>query len=233
MSGLNSDGGKDRRKVNNMSNYNNLAQELDRAYKAARDEYAAGYQKMQLAKETLTDKKAAFKNGKASELDVNRATLAAKEAETEFNEISARVWKDFKRHRDDLRDNLERNITANTTARPEDVDSNALELMKSGVLTPSDYVAFANKYDGNQTMLNLIGRYAKEAADATTGADATTLRGVVVACQNPKTAILQKWDDIAEAQNRFCGDRDNVTPQTVISMGEQWDEILGDAIASF
>lgn len=216
-----------------MSNYNSLARDLDRAYKAARDEYAAGYQKMQLAKETLTDKKAAFKSGKATELDVNRATLAAKEAETEFNKTSARVWKDFKNFRDGLRSTLENNLTANTTARPEDVDNNALELMKSGVLTPSDYVAFASKYDGNQTMLNLIGRYAKEAADATTGADATTLRGVVAACQNPKTAILQKWDEIAEAQNRFCGDRDNVTPQTVISMGKEWDNVLGEAIASF
>lgn len=216
-----------------MSNYNHLARALDSAYKAARDEYAAGYQKKELAKETLKDKQAAFKNGKASELDVHRAKLAVNEAEDEFREMSARVWKDFKRHRDDLRDTLETNLTASTTARPEDVDNNALELMKSGVLTPSDYVAFAEKYDGCQTMLNLIGRYAKEAADATTGADAATLRGVVVACQNPKTAILQKWDEIAEAQNRFCGDRDNVTPQTVISMGEKWDEVLGDAIASF
>lgn len=216
-----------------MSNYNNLARALDSAYKAARDEYAAGYQKKELAKETLKDKQAAFKNGKASELDVNRAKLAVNEAEDEFREMSARVWKDFKRYRDDLRDNLERNITANTTARPEDVDNNALELMKSGVLTSSDYVAFANKYDGNQTMLNLIGRYAKEAADATTGADATTLRGVVAACQNPKTAILQKWDEIAEAQNRFCGDRDNASPEVVISMGKKWDELLGEAIASF
>ena len=50
---------------------------------------------------------------------------------------------------------------------PLTMDSNALELLKSGVLTSDDYAAFMEKYDSNPTMLKLLAHYAAEAAKAT------------------------------------------------------------------
>lgn len=48
---------------------------------------------------------------------------------------------------------------------PEKLDMNALELLKSGIMTDSELQTMAQNFKGNPTMRRMIGKYAKERAD--------------------------------------------------------------------
>lgn len=50
-------------------------------------------------------------------------------------------------------------------ATPDKLDQNALELLKSGVLTDSEIQHMAQEYSENATMCRLIAKYAQERAD--------------------------------------------------------------------
>lgn len=50
-------------------------------------------------------------------------------------------------------------------ATPDKLDANALELLKSGVLTDAEIKNMAQKYSENATMCRLISKYAQERAD--------------------------------------------------------------------
>lgn len=50
-------------------------------------------------------------------------------------------------------------------ATPEKLDTNALELLKSGILTDPELSEMAEKYSDNATMRRMIGKYAQERAD--------------------------------------------------------------------
>ena len=51
---------------------------------------------------------------------------------------------------------------------PAKLDTNSLELLKSGIMKPAEYSAMmtAAKKDGNTTMIRMIAKYAAEAAEA-------------------------------------------------------------------
>ena len=152
-----------------MSKFNTYAQQLDAAFKTARGEYVEAYQRFQQAQQANCRANAWTPNESAAEKQVKtaRAALALHDAEAAFTEASARVWGDFKTTRRMLRADLEQEVRAANLANPDAIDSNALELLKSGVLTSDDYAAFMEKYDSNPTMLKLLAHYAAEAAKAT------------------------------------------------------------------
>ena len=142
-----------------MSKFNTYAQQLDAAFKTARGEYVEAYQCFQQAQQANCRANAWTPNESAAEKQVKtaRAALALHDAEAAFTEASARVWGDFKTTRRMLRADLEQEVRAANLANPDAIDSNALELLKSGVLTSDDYAAFMEKYDSNPTMLKLLG----------------------------------------------------------------------------
>ena len=53
----------------------------------------------------------------------------------------------------------------NYTANPDAIDPNAVELLKTGVLGAYDFCSLADKHADNPTMLRIIEKYAKEAAN--------------------------------------------------------------------
>nr|DAT18367.1 MAG TPA: hypothetical protein [Caudoviricetes sp.] len=139
--------------------YNHFAKELDAAFRTARSEYAAVYDELTKAKE----------NASAAGLDAVKkqiATLQLQEAEKKMRQETGRIWSVFDAKAAELRSALEKEVQTSNLADPSAIDSNAVELMKTGVLTVDDYFGFADRYDGNPTMLKLIGHYAKEAADS-------------------------------------------------------------------
>ena len=142
-----------------MSEFNHFAKELDAAFRTARSEYAAVYDELTKAKE----------NASAAGLDAVKkqiATLQLQEAENKMRTETERIWAAFDAKAAELRSALEKEVQISNLADPSAIDSNAVELMKTGILTVDDYFGFADRYDGNPTMLKLIGHYAKEAADS-------------------------------------------------------------------
>ena len=211
--------------------YNHFAKELDAAFRTARSEYAAVYDELTKAKE----------NASAAGLDAVKkqiATLQLQEAENKMRTEAARIWAEFDAKAADLRRALEKEVQTSNLADPSAIDSNAVELMKTGVLTVDDYFGFADRYDGNPTMLKLIGHYAKEAADsADDRKDKVALTVLAQDCAKGTGKTLKAWDNLMTAAN-YCSGRGGsgnrrTTPGLTLSMGEWWEQLSGEIVENF
>ena len=81
-----------------MSQFNIYARKLDTAFKEARSEYNTAFRALQEAQQASRDANA-WKPGDSAEekqIRTTRAALKLHEAEATFNEVSARVWDNFK-----------------------------------------------------------------------------------------------------------------------------------------
>ena len=214
-----------------MSEFNHFAKELDAAFRTARSEYAAVYDELTKAKE----------NASAAGLDAVKkqiATLQLQEAEKKMRQETARIWAEFDAKAAELRRALEKEVQTSHLADPSAIDSNAVELMKTGVLTVDDYFGFADRYDGNPTMLKLIGHYAKEAADSTDDRkDRVALTVLAQDCAKGTGKTLKAWDSLMTAAN-YCSGRGGsgnrrTTPGLTLSMGEWWEQLSGEIVENF
>ena len=222
-----------------MSKFNTYAQQLDAAFKTARSEYVEAYQRFQQAQQANCRANVWTPNESAAEKQVKtaRAALALHDAETAFTEASARVWGDFKTTRRMLRAELEQEVRAANLVNPDAIDSNALELLKSGVLTSDDYAAFMEKYDSNPTMLKLLAHYAAEAAKATDSRrEAATLNAISIDCQSGQSTVLRAFDDICKISDYCRGEKhvgDQIRPEHAVNMSSRWEELTSEAVENF
>lgn len=211
--------------------YNHFAKDLDAAFKAARDEYAAAYN-------TVEQTRKAMQDAGPDALKRQIATLQLQEAETKMRQEAARIWTEFDAKAADLRRALEKEVQTSNLADPSAIDSNAVELMKTGVLTVDDYFGFADRYSENSTMLKLIGHYAKEAADsADDRKDKVALTVLAQDCAKGTGKTLKAWDSMMTVANYCSGRGGNgskrQTPGVVERMGEWWDQLSGEIIENF
>lgn len=211
--------------------YNHFAKELDAAFRTARSEYAAVYDELTKAKE----------NASAAGLDAVKkqiATLQLQEAEKKMRQETGRIWSVFDAKAAELRSALEKEVQTSNLADPSAIDSNAVELMKTGVLTVDDYFGFADRYGENPTMLKLIGHYAKEAADsAGDRKDKVALTVLAQDCAKGAGPTLKAWDSMMTAAN-YCSGRGGSgnrrpTPGVTLSMGEWWEQLSGEIVENF
>ena len=216
-----------------MSEFNIFAKRLDEAFRKSCSEYNAAFHALECAQQASRDANAWRLGDSAEEKQVRtaRAALKLHDAEATFNEVSARVWDNFKATRRTIRAELEQAVRAANIANPDAIDNNALELMKSGVMTSDDYAAFVKKYGNNPTMLRLISHYSAEAAKAQNNSgEAIALNSISDACQSWKGKALQKFDDLSD----YCG---NITgreePDEVSGMIEKWDELSLNSVENF
>lgn len=216
-----------------MSEFNIFAKRLDEAFRKSCSEYNAAFHALECAQQASRDANAWRPGDSAEEKQVRtaRAALKLHDAEATFNEVSARVWDNFKATRRTIRAELEQAVRTADIVNPDAINSNALELMKSGVMTSDDYAAFVKKYGNNPTMLRLISHYSAAAAKAQDGSsEAATLNSISDACQSWKGKALQKFDDLSD----YCG---NITgreePDEVSGMIEKWDELSLNSVKNF
>lgn len=211
--------------------YNHFAKELDAAFRTARSEYAAVYDELTKAKE----------NASAAGLDAVKkqiATLQLQEAGKKMRQETGRIWSVFDAKAAELRSALEKEVQTSNLADPSAIDSNAVELMKTGVLTVDDYFGFADRYGENPTMLKLIGHYAKEAADsAGDRKDKVALTVLAQDCAKGAGPTLKAWDSMMTAAN-YCSGRGGSgnrrpTPGVTLSMGEWWEQLSGEIVENF
>lgn len=221
-----------------MSKYNHFAKNLDTAFKAARDEYAAAYAKYEQAERAAMDARHRAPDDTAISYELRKARTEVERIEKKeiFEDVRKSVWANFNRKREELRADLEKAVAADRVVDPAALDNNAVYLMDSGTMTAADYAAFAEKYDGNPTMLKLIAAHANAAAATAEPQERAILNRVYNDCQSGKSAILMAWDDISYIANRCSGQRYEGckdSPGTIVAMGEKWEELSADAIADF
>ena len=215
-----------------MSQYNKYAQRLDTAFKTAREEYMEAWNQLQAAQKANTD-------AQAWRAETYRGENDLLEAEHTFRAAESRVWAEFDRQKDAIRRDLESKVRASSTVDPDAIDANALELLKSGILTADDVFSLVDKYDSNITMLRLISKTAKELADDK-NTDAKTRGQLYVLCSqigSGKNSTMRNFDDLVEISN-YCSGRggggtQRTTPAHTVAMAGKWEELSGNAVVNF
>lgn len=224
-----------------MRQYNKYAQRLDTAFKTAREEYMEAWNQLQAAQKANTDAQAWRAETYRGENDLRRqrAKAALLEAEHTFRAAESRVWAEFDRQKEAIRRDLESEVWASSTVDPDAIDANALELLKSGILTADDVFSLVDKYDSNITMLRLISKTAKELADDK-NTDAKTRGQLYVLCSqigNGKNSTMRNFSDLVEISN-YCSGRggggtQRTTPAHTVAMAGKWEELASTAVENF
>lgn len=225
-----------------MSQYNKYAQRLDTAFKTAREEYMEAWNQLQAAQKANTDAQAWRAETYRGENDLRRQRAKAEllEAEHTFKATESRVWAEFDRQKEAIRRDLESDVRASSTVDPDAIDANALELLKSGILTADDIFSMVNKYDSNLTMLRLISKTAKELADDKQHTDAKTRGLLYTLCNqigNGKNSTMRNFDELVEISN-YCSGRggggtQRTTPAHTVAMAGKWEELASTAVENF
>ena len=87
------------------------------------------------------------------------------------------------------------------------MDTNALELLKSGAMSVDDFRHFEKKYANNHTMLKLLSGYAKQHAEGLEDKVGRLRLGELAKrCSNSGTAELNAFDDLVLVA-RYCSGR--------------------------
>lgn len=226
-----------------MSQYNKYAQRLDTAFKTAREEYMEAWNQLQAAQKANTDAQAWRAETYRGENDLRRQRAKAEllEAEHTFKATESRVWAEFDRQKEAIRRDLESNVRASSTVDPDAIDANALELLKSGILTADDIFSMVNKYDSNLTMLLfIICKLLCGLADDKQHTDAKTRGLLYTLCNqigNGKNSTMRNFDDLVEISN-YCSGRGGgglhrTTPAHTAAMAGKWEELSGNAVENF
>lgn len=224
-----------------MTQYNQYAKRLDTAFKTAREEYMEAWNQLQAAQKAERDAQAWRAETYRGENDLRRQRAKAEllEAEHTFKATESRVWAEFDRQKEAIRRDLESDVRASSTVDPDAIDTNALELLKSGILTADDIFSMVNKYDNNLTMLRLISKTAKELADDKS-IDSATRGQLYTLCnriRNGRNSTMRNFDDLVEISN-YCSGRggggtQRTTPAHTVAMAGKWEELASTAVENF
>lgn len=216
-----------------MSEYNSYAQRLNTSFKSFRSDFQTAYNTLQQAREN------ASKPGQDS-LKKQISALGLEEATRNMSKETVRLWDRFRAERRTIRAELENAIKAAGLANPDEIDGNALELMKSGVLNSADYAALAERFDQNSTMLKLIAKHAHEAAEAARAAgnnsERSALNSVYTACKDGDSAVLRMFDSLSKVSDYCRGERyegDRSRPEHIAAMSDRWEDFTTAAIEDF
>ena len=211
-----------------MSRFNEYARKADAYAKAVFEEYAAAESKLKAAE----SKRNAYprKNGLGYEYDAKAARYEAEyvEAKAEYEKLR-RDMRDYKIDGiRSIRKDLEASVSNAFAADPKMLDAATLELLKSGIMSASEYNRLMDKAaaENNPTMVRVIAKYAKDRADSMENqTEARAFKAVAYKGNNANgNDYLQAFDYLGE-----CFARCMRNP----AMIREWDNLTGELVEIF
>ena len=205
-----------------MSKFNSYARRLNEAAKEAFEKY----KKAEKAFNGAEDRRRNMPwNATAEEKTLAEARLIeARKDLQEAQKVLASSLENMK----GIRGELVKDLGTAYRANPEDIDPNTMELLKSGILTPAEYVDLANRAinGGNNTMLRVIGSYAdKLEKDSLSLEDRGALYAVVNKAKTSTGADeLGRFDVLMETFSRCANNP---------LMIDHWDELTQENVETF
>lgn len=189
-----------------MSKFNSYGKRLNEVYRSKAEAYRkaeAAFKKAEQARNATPQR--------GGMVDAQYAAKAARaqadylEAKEELNKAKRALQdgiNDIKAIRKDLAAECDRAFALDA----DSIDSNSIELLKSGIMGVNDYARMYEKAeaDGNRTMMRLIGSYAeKAAAKAHSQQDAQALRVLgFKGKENEANSVLEAFDALSYAYER-------------------------------
>lgn len=204
-----------------MSNFNSYARRMNDAAKKIFSEYQAAEAAFTAAKEAKSRGPRIIHGGFQDAQEVAKAAR---------RDLPERGRREFQAIRAELVDAMNSAFTID----PAQVDTAALELMKSGICGANDFEKLLADADraSKQTMLRLVASYAgkayESARDSKIPADQVELARLYDVSQHgqraTESALLGAADAMADTFQR-CINNSGMIPH--------WDELMGDVVESF
>lgn len=216
-----------------MSKFNKYIKQAEKAAKQAIEKYNAAEAVFQQATQKMNDTPMTrFPDDPVYQA---RATLVKhewNERRAQFDAVRRNLPGEIEAELRKIRCELEADLTDSFAPTPEQIDSNALELLKSGVLRPNEYVRMADDAvnSGNYAMARMIGKYAGEALEAEVEKNGRSSVSVMLqqavarSRQTGAEDYLDKFDALADMAQRCVKNP---------SMPAYWDRLMGDLIRDF
>lgn len=155
--------------------------------------------------------------------------LAAKAALTAANEVFRHGVNDlfarYERGVSNLTAELEKAVQSECAVKPADIDSNALELLKSGIMTVSDYAAMVEQYSSNATMSRLILKYADEQRQTMRdAAERQQMTAITMRAKANSTGEASGWGELVNTANIYSGSKNPMRSKYVQDVQAYWDK---------
>lgn len=219
-----------------MGKYHAYAMQLDEAFKSARDKYEKSWKNLQDARSRY-DEAGRWHSGETQaerELNTAKAKITFMETQKDFETKGKAAWSEFNEKRAELRRGLEKEVRAASLVDPDAIDNGALELLKSGIMTASDFSGMVERFNGNATMTRLLSRYARDAALVTDDVrEKAALNAIAVTCADGLSVTLRSWDGLSKIADHCSGQsRDGRTysPEHIINMGAHWESLTSETL---
>ena len=216
--------------------YNKFGTDLKAAFVEARERYANALEKLEDAERMMSRAKA----DRTHTADVVAANISQREALLSLAKANLKAennaaWIKFSAIKSRLTAELREAVKRDNAVNPADVDGATMELLKSGVCRGSDYEALARRFDGNNTMTRLIGKYASDAAqNATDASERGQLQYIADNARTASDGILEGWDSICAMCDAASGQKvPNAEPAYVLRMNAVFDTEIAPALEGF
>ena len=193
-----------------MSEFNSFAQQLDTAFKEARDVCNAALTKVDAAKDAIDGFDRFAKERFRGELDNKLQALRADYSDAQENckRVIRDTWMEFDRKCDSIKAEFEAAVKQSTRANPEAVDRDTMALIQCGILNTDDIVSLFDRFasESNTTMMRVIGAHAQKCIDQTEDiTDRERLTAVYIASNNLRRGVMDQWRVLTDAAQRFSG----------------------------
>lgn len=195
-----------------MSKYNIFARRLREAYDEAHNTYRNAHVALINAENALHDAESdrtPEKNSGDKERNIARARLVYHDAKAEFD-VARNAWYDFAKSAKEIDRDFRAQIESDFSANPDAIDDRAMELLRSGIVTPADLRTMQRKYNeaGNITMLRIIANFAAESAEKTRSYDrAQEFKAIAAENHDGTSAFISAWERIYSDTMTFSGNR--------------------------
>lgn len=215
-----------------MSRFNTHARELDRIVKEIFEKFVKADEQLKAAEKRADELKKhenesaenAAKSARAhADLIEAKATMQAARAEFEAGHKTIR----------EIRKQLESDIREEYAAEPSEIDLATIELLKSGVMSSSEYrrIFDAARADGNHTMARIIAKYAEGKAERAVrengelDEEASGFRQIAFDGRHENGGeYLEAFDSLVNVYNRTANNP---------AMIGYWDSLTSEAVKQF
>lgn len=224
-----------------MTKYNHFAKRLDDSFKSARSIYNSAFIKLEQMEKAKQDAEGwNTGNEGLKTARIARASADLIEAESAFREARKTAWTTFEKEKASIRAELAEAITADEMANPEQVDTNGLKLLDSGILTPAEMLNMAKNYSENPAMLRVVGKRATEALDKNGKNMSLDERGAlneaVRIANDGGNSILSNFDALASVATTCTGQSHGASsadPGYVTAISGKWESLSAAAVEDF
>lgn len=196
-----------------MSKWNNYAKKLDAAFREAQRAYEAEVAKLNAAQKarddafTYSPERPVGAAAYVLEAKKQAATAELKAAQEDFTRAARKIVYGYSDTVEKLKQELSDAVDAATMVDPAAVDSNAMALLNSGIMNAADYKHMLYQFKDNSTMRRMIGKYAKDAAEARKDdkSECTALRIMSNEAGRDSYNVKETFNAIANASVRYMG----------------------------